>query len=164
MIEIVQATPGDAADISRMCSAAWRATYKDLFADDYIDRVVAEYYNLERITREVSGPPTKAWGGYIVAKDGDVVVGAIGGAVEAAAGQVWVLYLEPSRLRKGIGTRLLGALTEQQRAFGATEQWVSVEKRNAKGLPFYLAKGFIEQETHPRTAEGAQTVRLRREL
>lgn len=73
-----------------MCSTAWRANYKDLFADNYIDRVVAEYYNLERITREVSGPPTKAWGGYIVAKNGDTVVGAIGGAVEAAAGQVWM--------------------------------------------------------------------------
>jgi hypothetical protein len=34
------------------------------------------------------------------------------------------------------------ALLEQQRGFGAKEQWVSAEKGNEKGVPFYLARGF----------------------
>ena len=164
-MEIVQATPEDAEAISRMCSTAWRETYQELFASEYIDRIVAEYYNLERITKEVTGPPRREWGGYIVAKENGEVVGAIGGGMTATAvGEVFVLYLNPARLGQGIGTQLLKALTEQQRGFGATEQWVSVEKRNSKGVPFYLAKGFVLRETEPRTADGAQTLRLWRSL
>ena len=88
-----------------MCSASWRKTYDDLLAGEYIDRIIAEYYNLARITREVTGPPTREWGGYIVAKENGKVVGAIGGGMtRKAVGEVFVLYLDPARLGKGIGT------------------------------------------------------------
>lgn len=165
MIEIVQATPDDAEGISSMCRAAWRATYRELFTDDYIERVIVRYYNLERIKREVGGPPTREWGGYLIAKERGAVIGATGGGMIApGVGEIFVLYLNPARLGEGIGSRLLEALTEQQRGFGATEQWVSAEKRNGKGLPFYLAKGFTVRTTGPLTAEGAQDVRLWRSL
>ena len=62
--------------------------------------------------------------------------------IEPRVGEIFVLYLDPARRREGIGSLLLAAITEQQRAEGARQQWVSVEPENAKGLPFYRARGF----------------------
>ncbi|MBM7633412.1 GNAT family N-acetyltransferase [Geomicrobium sediminis] len=51
----------------------------------------------------------------------------------------------PDRRNEGIGSKLLAEITKQQLTLGATEQWVSVQQHNEKGIPFYKAKGFIYQ-------------------
>jgi ribosomal protein S18 acetylase RimI-like enzyme len=129
--------------------------------------VIAEYYTPERIRGEIN--PSDGWDGWLVAVDGGTVVGAGGGGmIEPHAGEVFVLYLDPARRREGIGTHLLAAITEQQLAQGAREQWVSVEPENAKGLPFYRARGFTVQGERPAwgTApeEGRVSLRLMRRL
>jgi len=142
-ITVKLATLDDAEGIARVCSEGWRETYKDLHSEAHIEAVIAEFYNLDRIRREVSGPKAREWGGYLVAKEGETVLGAIGGGmIGPETGEVFVLYVDPKRRGEGIGTLLLDALTEQQRGFGAKEQWVSAEKGNEKGVPFYLARGF----------------------
>lgn len=59
-----------------------------------------------------------------------------------SSGELFVLYLNPNRRNERIGTLLLNAITNQQKEFGAIKQWVSVQKGNQKGIPFYEAKGF----------------------
>ena len=61
-------------------------------------------------------------------------------------GEVFVLYIDETYRYQGIGRRLLKALTQQQLAHDATEQWVSVQKGNQRGIPFYKARGFVFQE------------------
>jgi ribosomal protein S18 acetylase RimI-like enzyme len=129
--------------------------------------VIDEYYTPERIRTEIGA--REGWDGWLVAVDRGIVVGAGGGGmIEPDAGEVFVLYLDPARRREGIGTLLLDALTEQQLAHGAREQWVSVEPENAKGLPFYRALGFSVQGERPAwgTApeEGHVSLRLMRRL
>jgi GNAT superfamily N-acetyltransferase len=65
------------------------------------------------------------------------------------AGNVYVLYLDPALRGQGIGTALLGFITDQQRAAGAVEQWVSVTEGNDLGIPFYMARGFAIRERVP---------------
>ena len=87
--------------------------------------------------------------------------------IESDVGEVFVLYLDPARRREGIGSLLLDAISEQQRAHGAHEQWVSVEPDNAKGLPFYLARGFRVRGDRPAwgtALEGRVSLRLMRRL
>ena len=68
------------------------------------------------------------------------MIGAGGGGItQPGVGEIFVLYLDPTRRGEGIGTLILDAITEQERAQGAREQWVSVEPENRKGLPFYFA-------------------------
>ncbi|MEN1936613.1 GNAT family N-acetyltransferase [Paenibacillus sp. 102] len=69
-----------------------------------------------------------------------------------------MLYLNPSRRGEGIGTMLLHAITERQIEQGAIEQWVSVMKGNQKGIPFYEARGFVQQ------IEVDLTIRYRRDI
>ncbi|MBO8173107.1 MAG: GNAT family N-acetyltransferase [Bacillaceae bacterium] len=144
MIKIVKADTRHVAGIAKVCRDGYWATYSELRSEEYINRIIKEFYNHERIQREVT-ETTRAWGGYFVAVEDNEVIGAIGGGmIDNTAGEVFVLYVDPDRRNEGIGTMLLDALTKQQKEmFNATEQWVSVVKGNQKGIPFYEAKGFV---------------------
>jgi ribosomal protein S18 acetylase RimI-like enzyme len=166
-IVVRPAEAADAEDIARVCAEGWRDTYRGLYAPERIEAVIAEYYTPERIRGEMRA--REGWDGWLVALDDGAVVGAGGGGmIEPGAGEVFVLYLDPARRREGIGTLLLDAITEQQLAHGAREQWVSVEPDNSKGLPFYEARGFEVRGERPAwgTApeEGRVSLRLVRRL
>ncbi len=157
----------DAEGIARVCAAGWRDTYHGIKEPERIEAVIAEYYAPERISREIAAP--QDWDGWIVAVEDDTVIGAGGGGMtEPGVGEIFVLYLDPTRRGGGIGTLILAAITEQQRAQGARQQWVSVEPENTKGLPFYYARGFQVRGKQPEwgTApeEGRVSLRLMRRL
>jgi GNAT superfamily N-acetyltransferase len=164
-IRVRPAEERDAEGIARVCADGWRDTYRDLKTPQQIEAAVHEYYRPERIRSEIVA--RAGWDGWLVAVEGDTVVGAGGGGmIESGVGEVFVLYLDTARRGEGIGTLLLDAISEQQRAQGAREQWVSVEPGNEKGLPFYFARGFTVQGERPEwgTApeEGRVSLRLRR--
>ena len=103
-----------------------------------------------------------------MAVEDESVIGAGGGITQPGVGEIFVLYLDPTRRGEGIGTLILDAITEQQRAQGAREQWVSVEPENGKGLPFYFARGFEVHGQRPEWGstpeEGHVSLRLMRRL
>jgi ribosomal protein S18 acetylase RimI-like enzyme len=104
-----------------------------------------------------------------VAVEDESVIGAGGGGItQPGVGEIFVLYLDPTRRGEGIGTRILDAITEQQRAQGTREQWVSVEPENTRGLPFYFARGFEVQgqrtEWGTTAEDGHVSLRLMRRL
>jgi GNAT superfamily N-acetyltransferase len=131
-----------------VCTDGYRATYAGLLPAAYIERVIAEYYNLERLRREVESP--EGWHGWWVAEEAGRVVGAGGGGMTGPAScELFVLYLDPSRRGEGVGSLLLEAITRELRAEGCREQWVSVTRGNQKAIPFYRARGFIEKGERP---------------
>jgi GNAT superfamily N-acetyltransferase len=142
LIIVKKADPVHTEGIAKVCSDGYRDTYKETHSNEYIERIISEFYNHDRITEEIhySG---SGWDGWYVALEEEEVVGAIGGGMpHETKGEVYVLYLDPTRRGEGIGTLLLNALTEVQKSKGATQQWVSVAKGNQKGIPFYEARGF----------------------
>ena len=164
---IRRAETADAEEIARVCAAGWRDTYRGIKEPDRIEAVIAEYYAPERIRREIAAP--EGWDGWIVAVEDESVIGAGGGGItQPGVGEIFVLYLDPTRRGEGIGTLILDAITEQQRAQGAREQWVSVEPANRKGLPFYFARGFEVHGQRPEwgttSEEGHVSLRLMRRL
>lgn len=146
MIKICKANPIHVQGIVKVCSEGYRATYSETYSQEYIERIIEEFYNTERVLNEVTNT-NRYWGGYFVALENVEVVGAGGGGmINDTAGEVFVLYLNPNRRNEGIGTKLLDAITNQQKEeFKASEQWVSVQKGNVKGIPFYEARGFTFQ-------------------
>lgn len=143
MIQVVKANETHIEAIAKVCSKGWQSTINFLHSQEYIEQVIQEFYNHERIKKEVS-TSNLAWGGYFVAlDDGELVGAAGGGTTEDGVGELYVIYLESNRRNEGIGTKLLEAVTKQQKdLFGAKKQWVSVLKGNMLGIPFYEAKGF----------------------
>jgi GNAT superfamily N-acetyltransferase len=163
-IIICKAKPEHVKGIARVCTEGYWATYGDMYSKDYIEEVIEEFYNDQRILDEVANC-SKEWGGYFVALEKGEVVGAGGGGmVSDTAGEVFVLYLDPGRRGEGIGTKLLEAITRQQKEeFGADEQWVSVAKGNEKGIPFYEARNFVCRGEKPvfRSNADEQLISLR---
>lgn len=163
MVDIIKASKDHVKGIARVCTEGYWSTYSGLLPAEYIERIVKEFYNQQRILKEVTHTD-RNWGGYFVALEDEEVIGAGGGGmIGDTSGEIFVLYMDPKRRNEGIGYRLLAAITEQQKNWGATEQWVSVQKGNQKGIPFYEAKGFSFQYEKPGYAnkEGEDFVSLR---
>ncbi|HDX9580778.1 TPA: GNAT family N-acetyltransferase [Bacillus pseudomycoides] len=148
-IQVVRADISHVEGIAKVCTDGWLATYDGLHSQEYIDRVIEEYYNHERIHKEVL-TNDEYWYGWFVALENGQVVGAIGGGTTGEKrGEIFVLYLDRNRRREGIGTLLIDYFTRIQKEKGIVEQWVSVAKGNEKGIPFYEAKGFVKQFERP---------------
>ncbi|GAB3048305.1 GNAT family N-acetyltransferase [Virgibacillus ainsalahensis] len=141
MIEIKRASVEHVNGISNVCSNGCLDTYEGIRSKENIIRNNEIFYNHDRISSELE--EADGWDGYFVALDDGKVVGAIGGGMIAPdKSEVFVLYLESGRRGEGIGTKLLAHLTDVQKEKGAIEQWVSVQKGNHKGIPFYEARAF----------------------
>jgi len=148
-MQIIKADKQHVDGIAKVCTAGYWATYGDTYPEAYISRVIEEFYNADRIRQEVE-TSSRQWGGYFVAVEDEQVMGAGGGGMTGDnTGEIFVLYIDLERRNEGIGTKILNAITAQQREFGAREQWVSVLAGNQKGIPFYEAKGFVFQYEQP---------------
>lgn len=101
-----------------------------------------------------------------ILSDDDVVGAGGGGLTNPNVGEVFVLYVDPGEKRRGIGTRLLEAITAQQDEQGATEQWVSIVPGNVVGLSFYRKHGFelIAERAAFGASSDRNSLRLRRSL
>lgn len=140
---IRQATHNDLQNIQDVLIASQWFTYRKLFSQSSIQKIIDRYYNAERLAEEISCI-NATWHGYIVAEMHNEIVGVIGGGMrDDYASEVYVLYLHPEKRLKGIGSKLLNKLTQIQKfTYGAQEQWVAVAQGNIYGIPFYEAHKF----------------------
>ena len=144
--EVRPARDGDAAAIVDICTRGYRRTYPDLLSPVFIERMIAEFYHVERVSKEIPAAPP-GWLGYQVAEeDGRVVGTAAGGLTTPGVGELFVLYLDPDERGRGLGTLLLDRITAQIRELGATQMWVAALDGNQMGIPFYEARGFRKVE------------------
>lgn len=129
---------GHAEEISRICSVGWRQTIEGKLSEEHQLQNIAFWYNPERVRQDIGA------GVYShIALVGREVAGVIGGGMTAAdTGEVFVLYMDQRFRYKGIGRKLLDALTRVQSEQGAAVQWVSVQEGNQLGIPFYEERGF----------------------
>jgi ribosomal protein S18 acetylase RimI-like enzyme len=160
--EVRGAREGDEVGISRVCRDGFALSSRGLLPPDVIEHQADHYYDVHRVRGELApraGDPS--WQGYVVAvsPQGRVLGAAGGGVTDSSVGHVLVLYLDPPLRGRGVGTALLAHVTDQQRAAGATEQWVSVTEGNLLAIPFYRARGFVERGRVPYvTADGGEPV------
>jgi GNAT superfamily N-acetyltransferase len=146
------ARPGEEDAICEVCRAGFAMSSHGLLPPATIERQAGLYYDPARVREEITGAGSApGWQGYVVAasEPGEILGAAGGGVIGDTIGHVLVLYLDPSLRGRGIGTALLDFLTRQQKAEGATEQWVSVTEGNDLGIPFYLARGFVVRDRVP---------------
>jgi GNAT superfamily N-acetyltransferase len=141
------ATGADAASIAMICSTAYREAYQDVLPAGYIDRSVAEFYDPQRVADDVAPAPPDWFGYQVVEEDGRVVGAAGGGMTGATAGELSLVYLDSGHRGHGLETLLLDRVSDQVRAAGGTELWVSVFLGDSAGISFYRARGFQPMQT-----------------
>ncbi|SDI79951.1 GNAT family N-acetyltransferase [Natribacillus halophilus] len=156
-VNIVKPRPEHVSGIARVCDVGWRQTVESILSDKYQNQNAAFWYNHDKVLSDIDNGIYP----HVALIDGEVV-GAIGGAKTGPErGDVFVLYVDETYRYQGVGRRLLAALTEEQIADGAFEQWVSVEKGNWRGIPFYEARGFeLQREQKKETDTGEKHVTL----
>ncbi|MFD6377370.1 GNAT family N-acetyltransferase [Streptomyces albidoflavus] len=140
---------GDAAAVSAVRVAGWRAAYAGLIPGAYLDAMSVEREAARREERFAAGRAAGLCDLVAVGADGQVAGwaccgprGTPGDGPGAGEGELYALYVRPGLLGRGVGRALLGAVHQEAaaRGWGALVLWVV--EANARARRFYEAAGY----------------------
>ncbi|HMS79913.1 MAG TPA: GNAT family N-acetyltransferase [Burkholderiaceae bacterium] len=144
---IREATAIDAESISRVRVESWRAAYRGIIDDAYLDALSVEA-GRERYLRSFDPAPAAGFTRVAADDDGRVVGFATGGVARGAGvppreGEVWMIYLLPAEQGHGLGTRLLCSMARglDRRGLGSMVVWALARNAPATGVIRLLASG-----------------------
>lgn len=147
MVEIRQARPEDGPGIAAVHIRSWQKAYEDVLPGDFLaaldDRLEdrAEFW-ASRLASPEEGDL------LFVAVDDDQVIGfAHAGPsreedVSPASMELYAVYLDPSRFRQGIGSRLWRAMCSAMQEEGVRHATLWVLADNERARAFYHATGW----------------------
>ncbi|WP_322032708.1 GNAT family N-acetyltransferase [Paraburkholderia sp. J76] len=137
------ATTGDAKGIATVHVDTWREAYKDIVPREYLaalDVVTGAERWLKTLT---SGTPH-----VLVAVENGTVVGWIAfgpsrdNNLESRCAEIEAIYVAPPFWKRGIGTALMSAASENLYAKGYSAVTLWVLKDNESAQSFYVQRGF----------------------
>jgi [ribosomal protein S18]-alanine N-acetyltransferase len=100
---------------------------------------------------------------YLVAQEGDDVVGHAVVSVVSDISELQRIAVDPIHRREGLGTRLLDAVVGLACDEGADRLLLEVREDNRGAIAFYAARGFVEIDRRPRYyRDGGTAVVMRR--
>ncbi|MFF8378689.1 GNAT family N-acetyltransferase [Streptomyces sp. NPDC015661] len=164
-MSIREACPEDAAAVAVVHVRSWRAAYRGLVPDRYLDALDTEERTAvwrERLTAPDRPAVLVATGG-----DGRVVAFSCVRPCPDGTAELAALYALPEVWGTGVGRALLAASTEALVAAGFREAALWVFAGNARGRRFYEAGGWRPDGTAVREETGGRVLeelRYRRDL
>ena len=171
-VTVRRATPADAAAIARLHVATWRAGYRGIMADAFLDSIDGdERAQRWRLLLEDDENPART----LIASDGDRLLGfgTVGSShdddVPAGEGELRALYVDSAAWRSGVGSVLHAACLAGLRRQGCTHASLWVLEANDRARGFYQALGWVaDGACRPHTFAADQpplpVVRYRRPL
>jgi ribosomal protein S18 acetylase RimI-like enzyme len=161
----------DAADLTRLHIAAWRAAYRGLVPDPVLDDLT-ELSNPWNWGRRLVAPAPESrywaieWAGRVVGcagtgvpRDEDLGPGRFA--------ELYGLYLDPGLWNRGLGRALVDYALADLRDRGFTDVVLWVLRGNARGRRFYEKLGFVADGAEKMAKRGdadVPEVRYRRGL
>jgi GNAT superfamily N-acetyltransferase len=137
------ATPADAHTIATVRITSWRATYRGVVPDSYLDAMTpAESQDNWRAVAagEVAGAEL-----LVCDIDGAVVGFAAYGAARPPdfgyGGELYATYYLPEAMGKGYGTAMVAAVARGLARLGHADMILWVMEANARGRRFYAGTG-----------------------
>jgi GNAT superfamily N-acetyltransferase len=145
-MKIRDALVGDVDAVGRMHVAAWRAGYRGMMPDAFLD-------SLDPAARASRwrGVLAKMESGrrIIVAIEADAVVGMAGVGParneEGTRGELYMINVAPEAWGKGVGTALLAEAVRTLASNGHREAILWVLRQNARARRFYEREGWTEE-------------------
>ncbi len=138
-----RATGADALAVARMHVATWRAAYRGIVPDPFLDAMDVAA-RAARYTFDRRGPTDPAtW----IAVDGDLVVGMVSVSPSRdedlpGLGEIQALYVSPDRWRSGAGRLLMARAESLLDEAGFRDALLWVLRDNERGRTFYEAAGW----------------------
>lgn len=143
---IRKSTLADARGIARVHVDSWRATYRHIVADSYLDGLT--YEAREQLWNE----NLKAENTFVAEGENGVIVGFATGGKEGTGeyadfeGELYAIYILPEFLGRGIGRRLVERVAEDLMEKGMTSMLVWVLRDNGSRR-FYEKMGGQEVDS-----------------
>lgn len=152
-------TVEDIPQVQQVAGTSWHHTYNGIIPRHIQDNFLATAYNDENMVRRVERSHA-----FVALVEAQVVGFANFSYVkDDGKSELAAIYLLPEAQGKGLGTKLL----EQGLALPNVQAIeLSVEKDNASGMNFYIAKGFKQIDAYKEDFAGHEldTVRMRLEV
>lgn len=135
---IRRAVATDAGELARIHVETWQVAYRGILADEYLDSLRTE-------------PRIRWWerflndGATVYVAEGDPdLVGfcSIGASDDRHWGEVYALYVHPSRWDEGHGRRLIEAGEDSLRGEGFSRALLWVLESNERARTFYERRGW----------------------
>jgi GNAT superfamily N-acetyltransferase len=141
-IELRDATTGDAAALTALNVASWRAAYAHLLPEAFLARI-----DVAAREQRLRGRLADAAQFTVVAcvgrrQLGFVTAGPVRDEPPAQGGEVYALYVDPARTGHGVGSTLLEAAATRLAARGFSRASLWVFTRNAHARRFYEERGW----------------------
>lgn len=140
-IAIERATADDVEAIRLTAAESWRAAYGDFLTAKEIDDFLARWYSADNVRRSVERSETI----FLVAREGDQVIGFLQAGLSPRGGELYRIYLRPAFWGKRIGDRLLAQGEAWLREQGCAGYGLFVLSENLIGRRFYERQGFLSK-------------------
>jgi len=149
------AQPSDIPSLQEAAAVSWRATYRDIFEPEFVERFLAHAYSAVGLERAFQDSRTH----FLVVRNGrergaEVAafcqVGPPSHPEDAppSCGELYRLYVRPNHQRRGLGRRLLCIVEDWLAAQGYARYGCYVHARNERGKAFYWQMGFNRRPLH----------------
>jgi GNAT superfamily N-acetyltransferase len=152
VMRIRPALPQDARAIAEVRVASWRAAYRGVVPDAYLDAMTPD--ESEDSWRAVAAGETNGAELRVCEVDGAIVGFAAYGAAREPrfghGGELYATYYLPEAMGKGYGGAMLREVTARLAALGHADMIVWAMEANARG------RGFYENIVRMRLVDGAR--------
>jgi ribosomal protein S18 acetylase RimI-like enzyme len=141
-VNIRHACATDIPKISNVLAASWKAAYRDIVADDYLDTLKNDHW-IDFLTSNMNG----GCGVFaMVMESGQEMIGAaiLGKTEKERQASLMSLYLLPNKMGLGFGHSFYGEIERRLKSAGFSSCVVIVLKNNKRAIRFYKAHGFVE--------------------
>ena len=162
VVTVRLARADDADEIGRIQVESWRAAYTGLMPQEVVDGF--DIASRQTNWREWLGSPPRARSATFVVEDAGEVVGFAGVGPcreQPDRGELYTIYLHPSRWGSGIGRALLQRAEESMRSSGFQTAILYVLEGNERAERFYRAAGWKQDGQKVDEFHGATVTELR---
>ncbi|MFF2031371.1 GNAT family N-acetyltransferase [Arthrobacter sp. NPDC058192] len=145
-VTVRTATEHDAARLAEVHIAAWRATYRGVMTDEYLDGLdVGRASHAWRRNILEPGDGTV----HLVVQSGDdvaafAILGAAPEDADPGTGQLYAINVHPDWWARGLGSVLFAAAEQKFIELGCNRAFLWVEKGNSRAISFYNHRGWLD--------------------
>jgi ribosomal protein S18 acetylase RimI-like enzyme len=140
---IREATRDDIPGMARVYMDSWRATYRGIVPDSYLDSLTYESW-VTRWQNDFPSPESDSFV-YVAEVAGEIMGFARAGAVRQSLpgfdGELYSIHVAPGHKSKGLGRELLRAVARRLRERGTTTMMLWMFRDNTPARRFYESLG-----------------------